>query len=177
VVHDFEGLLDGTAVTNQIAGLTFGSTTALVAGFGLNEFDFPPKSGVGVVFDDGGAISIDLDTAATSVGAYFNYGASLLFAAYDSDDNLLGSVMSAFGSNLASIGAPGSSVNEFLSFSDASGRIARLVITGDALGGSFTMDDLTIDTVATVPEPATAALVMGLLALGSLPGGWMRRRR
>ncbi len=176
VVYDFESLLDGQQVTNQFAGLNFTQTTALQAGISLNETEFPPRSGVAVVFDDGGAITIDFLSPLFSVGAYFNYSDGLSLAVYDSSDNLLFTASSLFGSNLGLSGDAGSSPNEFIVLADASGRIARLTITGNALGGSFTMDDLTTDTGTAVPEPPTVALVLGLLSLGALPGGWMRRR-
>lgn len=168
VVYDFESLADGATVTNQIAGLAFTDTIALTAGTTLNEIDFPPQSGSKVVSDDGGAISIVFSALASSVGAYFTYVAPLTIAAYDAADLLIGSITSAAGDNL---GSP----NEFISFADAGGRISRVVITGDLLGGSFTMDDLTVDSLVTVPEPGTAALVLGALALGALPQRRARR--
>ncbi len=170
VVYDFETLADGATVTNQIAGLDFSNTITLTAGTTLNEIDFPPHSGSKVVSDDGGAISITFASLASSVGAYFTYVEPLTIAAYDAADVLIGSVTSALGSNL---GSP----NEFISFNDASGHIARVVITGDLLGSSFTMDDLTVDRLAaTVPEPGTAALLLAALALAAVPARRARRR-
>jgi hypothetical protein len=177
VVYDFESFGDSEQVTNQLAGLSFGQTTALQAGISLNEFDFPPHSGTTVVFDNGGAITIDFSSPVFSVGAFFSYASSLTLAVFDSSDNLLFSTASLFGNNLATSGEVGSSPNEFISLTDAIGRITRLTITGDLSGGSFTMDDLTVDAGRALPEPSTAALLVGLLGLGALPGGWMRRQR
>jgi hypothetical protein len=176
VVYDFDALVDGAQVTNQFAGLNFTQTTAVQAGISLNEFEFPPKSGDVVVFDDGGAITIEFASPVFSVGAFFTYVTGLSLSVYDSSNNLLTSGLSLFASNAASSGDAGSSPNEFISFADASGRISRFVITGALAGGSFTMDDLTVDAGTAVPEPSTVALVLGLLGLGALPGGWMRRR-
>ncbi len=177
VVYDFESLADGQSLSVQIPGLTFANTVALEAGFSLNEFEFPPRSGSHVVSDDGGAITIEFASPIVSVGAFFTYTAALTLAAYDAGNNLLGSGTSLFVANLAASGDPGSSPNERLSFADSSGRIARVVITGHVQGGSFTMDDLTVDRGHTVPEPSTVALGLGLMGLGSLPCGWLRRRR
>lgn len=169
VVYDFESLADGASVTSEVPGLDFTNTIALTAGTTLNEIDFPPHSGSKVVSDDGGAITITFSALASSVGAYFTYVAPLTIAVYDAADVLIGSATSAFSDNLAG-------PNEFVSYSDAAGRIARVVITGDLLGGSFTMDDLTVDRLSTVPEPGTAALLLGALAAGALPGRRLRRR-
>jgi hypothetical protein len=174
VVYDFESFSDSEAL-NQIAGLSFAHTTALAAGASLNEFEFPPHSGSNVVTDDGGAISIDFAAPVFSVGGYFTYVSGLSFRAYDSANFLLGTVASTFTSNVvSSANAP----NELLSFADAGGRIARVEFMGDPLGGSFVLDDLTVDAGTNrVPEPQTLALVIGLLGAGCVPGGWLRRRR
>ena len=180
VTHGFDGLGDLESLTTQIPGLTFNHALALVdggLGGSLNELDFPPRSGAVVIIDDGAPIEIVLDSAATVIGAYFTYTTSITLTAFDAGNTLLGSSTSAFSTNLGTGGDPGSSANEWISFANLGGNISRVVITGLAAGGSFSMDDLTIERAATVPEPATAALVLSLLALGSLPGGWLRRRR
>ena len=175
IVYDFDGLADSTSLTNQFAGLVFGNTTVIKAGVSLNDVEFPPRSGDGVVFDDGGAISINFAAPVFAVGGYFTYISGLSLRAFDGASNLLGTVTSAFVSNTVSI--VGSSPNELLSFSNASGLIARVVITGDPAGTSFVLDDLTIDNGNTVPEPQTLLLALALLGAGCLPRGWMRRRR
>ena len=176
VTYDFDGLADSTLLTNQLAGLVFGNTTVFKAGFNLNEFEYPPRSGDGVAFDDGGAISINFAVPVFSVAGYFTYIDRLSLSAFDGASNLLGTVTSAFGANTLLTGEAGSSPNELLSFANASGLIARIVITGDIAGGSFALDDLTIDTGNTVPEPQTLLLALALLGAGCLPRGWMRRR-
>ena len=177
VTYDFEGLADSTTIISQFSGLTFSNTIALKAGFSLNEFEFPPRSGDVVVSDDGGAINISFAAPVFSVGGYFTYGSALTLQAFDSSNNLLGvAVASLFGSNLGLSGDPGSSSNELLSYADIGGAIARVTITGDLLGGSFVMDDLRVDNGNSVPEPQTMLLALALLGAGCLPRGWMRGR-
>ena len=151
----------------------------LRAGGGLNDIEFPPRSGAGVVLDAGGAITINFATPVFSVGGYFTYLIGLTFSAFNSSNTLLGTDTSNFTSNLALSGSLGSNPNELLSFSDVAGQIARVVITAETLGSSFTLDDLTVDATAVVTaisEPQTLAFVLGALGLGCVPGGWLRRR-
>lgn len=177
VTYDFEGLADSTTIISQFSGLTFSNTIALKAGFSLNEFEFPPRSGDVVVSDDGGAINISFAAPVFSVGGYFTYGSALTLQAFDSSNNLLGvAVASLFGSNLGLSGDQGSSSNELLSYADIGGAIARVTITGNLLGGSFVMDDLRVDNGNSVPEPQTLLLALALLGAGCLPRGWMRGR-
>lgn len=176
VVYNFDGLADSTRIISQFSGLTFSNTVALKAGISLNDADFPPKSGDGVVFDDGGAISINFAAPVFSVGGHFTYISGLSLSAFDGASNLLGTVTSDFVANNVSSGDPGSSPNELLSFADISGLIARVVITGDILGSSFVLDDLTVDNGNAVPEPQTLLLALALLGAGCLPRGWMRHR-
>src|ERR1700722_13497991 len=70
---DFEGLPDSTVVTNQYAGLLFSNAVILTAGFSLNEFEFPPHSGVNVLSDNGGPISITFDGPVLSFSGFFTY--------------------------------------------------------------------------------------------------------
>lgn len=168
----FEGLPDSTPVTNQYSslGVLFSNATVLTAGISLNEFEFPPHSGVNVVFDDGGPMTLNFTTPVLNVGGFFTYTVPLTLSFYDGSNNLEGTVNSAFSSNLALSGDPGSSPNEFLSFAWPSG-IARAVFAGDPAGGSFVLDDLTA-TLASgpVPEPGTLLLlgsgVLGIVSYG-----------
>jgi len=109
VTYDFENLSDSDVVTTQYAGLTFSHALVLTAGISLNEFEFPPTSGANVIFDDGGAITIDFQSPVVGVSGYFTYLTNLSFSAYDDNDVLLGTVFSSFGSNLVSSGDVGSS--------------------------------------------------------------------
>lgn len=175
VVYGFDGFPDSTALTGQFAGLSFSHATVINAGATLNDAEFPPRSGDGVVVDDGGAISITFAAPVFSVGGYFTYVSGLSLSAFDGASNLLGTRNSLFATNLLASGDPGSSPNEMLSFASAGGLIARVVITGDAAGTSFVLDDLTVDVGNTVPEPQTLLLALGLLGAGCLPRGWLRR--
>ncbi len=89
---------------------------------------------------------------------------------FDAFDNVLGSVGSAFASNLALSGDPGSSANEFIELAFAG--IRRLTISADPAGSSFVLDDLAYRSAAAVPEPASALLVAAGIA-----GLALRRRR
>jgi hypothetical protein len=168
---DFESLLDGETVTTQFPGLSFSNVITLTAGVSLNESEFPPLSGSNVASDLGGPIEIDFTVPVSNVEGYFTYAAPLLLQAFNASHALLGSVSSAFSINTALSGDPGSSPNELLGL--ALGNISFLTITGDQLGGSFTLDDFsfTAGESTPVPEPATLALMgAGLFAIS-------RRRR
>ena len=163
---NFEGFLDGEVLTNEIPGLTFSNAMVLTAGLSLNEFEFPPRSGTNVVFDDGGPLVIAFSAPITSILAYLNYAFPVTLDVYDAGLNLVGTATSLFTSNLALSGDSGSSPNEALSVL-ISGGFSRAVFTGDAAGGSFTLDDLSFEPAASgVPEPSTLALaLLGLVTL------------
>lgn len=177
ITYNFDGIDDGTSLTNQYAGLQFTNATVLRAGIGLNEFAFPPFSGDGVVFDDGGAIGITFDAPVQAVTGRFTYGGTLTILAYDSADQLIAAATSQWNSNVADgTGDIGSMTNELLGLTSAGGLISRIVI-GTTLGsGSLVLDDLAVTTAAVdVPEPGTLLLVaLGLPAL--LWSGRPRRR-
>lgn len=168
---DFEDQQDGTVITNQYAGLTFTNATVLTAGISLNELEFPPHSGMNVVFDDGGPITIFSDAALSSFGAYYTYSQALTATAFDSLGNIVGSALSAYTNNMACLdgppcsGDPGSSPNEFIDLIFDS-PFTHITIQGDPNGGSFTMDDTTFTAAAqTTPEASTFALSMVFLSL------------
>jgi hypothetical protein len=178
IVIDFEGLGDLTAVTNQFAGVQFSGATVLTAGVSLNEFDFPPRFGSNVVFDESGPITITFAVPVLAFHAYFTYTAPLSIVAYDAGNSPVSTDLSNFSSNLACLGGvppcladAGSSPNELLSVAFAGG-ISSLSITGAPLGGSFVMDDVTAVTpTAVIPEPGLSPVVaacIGLIAVGRL---------
>lgn len=162
IVIDFDAIDELTDVTTQYAGTMFGNATVLTAGSTLNEFELPPHSGSNGVYDNGGSMFVSFVDPLFSVGGYFTYLAPITLEAFDSLNNSLGSVTSAFLSNLALSGASGSSPNEFLGVSSALG-ISSVRITGDPSGGSFVLDDLTLtprDEPAPVPEPSSLLLLI-----------------
>lgn len=179
IVLNFEGFPDSTILTTQYPGLTFSNTQISTAGIGLNEFEFPPSSGVNVASDIGGPIAILFATSATSFSGNFTYTIPLTVKAFNAVGTQVAVATSKFANNLACLagppcsGSPGSSPNELLQVSSLSG-ISRVTITGDPMGESFALDDAAITTTdAAVPEPSTFAL--GLTGVGLI--ALLRKRR
>jgi hypothetical protein len=157
---DFEGLPDSTILTTQYPGLTFSNTIILTSGISLNEFEFPPNSGVNVASDNNGPITIDFSTPITDFSGYFTYVEPLTLDGFDASDTEVATAASVFASNDALFGDPGSSPNEFIDLSFAGG-MSSVTITGDPNGGSFTMDDISYTAAGTaVPEPGALFLLI-----------------
>lgn len=168
VVVDFETTAEGF-LTDQIPGLSFTNAFVLTSGAVgglLNEFDFPPQSGVNVVSDDLGPLEIGFTSLVFNLSGYFWYNTALTLTAFDAAGGIIGSVSSALMSRFGSDDplAPA----ELLSFSSTVG-ISSITIAGDPGGLSFTLDDFTYDTDEasgggqpphSVPEPATLALFL-----------------
>ncbi len=159
----FEGFPDSTILTNQYPGVTFTNAIILTAGISLNEFEFPPHSGVNVVSDNGGPMTVDFSTPVLSFGGYFTYLEPLTLDGYNSANHQVASAKSRFSNNLACLGGPpclgdpASSPDEFIHLS-FTGGISSVTITGDPAGGSFTLDDATFSS--SVPEPGPALLCL-----------------
>ncbi len=108
-----------------------------------------------------------------SFSGYFTYYEPLTLAAFDASNNLVAMATSAYSINVECdpgpicLGDPGSSPNELLSAAFPGG-ISSVGITGDPLGSSFVMDDITYTTP--VPEPISFSLfltaIVGLLTRG-----------
>lgn len=167
----FDDLIDdfgtGVVVDTQYAGFQFSNTLALTAGLTLNEIDFPPYSGSVVASDAAGPITVVFSQSFNALSAFFTYAQRITLTAYDLSDVQIAQAVSLYASNLANgSGDAGSSPNELLQIV-ATGPIARLVIQGDAAGGSFTMDDFTARSAGVgIPEPASLLVVgMGLASL------------
>jgi hypothetical protein len=153
----FEGFPDSTILTTQYSGLTFSNTIILTSGVSLNEFEFPPYAGTNVASDNNGPITIDFSTPITSFSAYFTYLDPLTLDAFNASDTEVATATSAFSDNDALFGDSGSSPNEFIDLSFPGG-ISSITITGDLLGGSFTMDNMTYTSA--VPEPTTLSTIL-----------------
>jgi hypothetical protein len=173
ITYDFEGFSDSDAFTSLLGpfGLTATVTNATVitAGVSLNDFDFPPVSGRNVIYDSGGAMTIAFSTGVQSIAGLFTYNGPVTMLAY-SGSVQVGSVASALSENYLS---SGNTPQELLQISGI-GLFDTVVISGSQFGGSFVVDDLTIDVpeAVGVPEPGT----LSLLALG-VSLGWYRRRK
>ena len=172
ITLDFEALADLESLTTQYSGFVFTTAAALtsgVVGGSLNELENPPVSGVTVVGDDVGPISVQFLIPVNSVSGFFTYTTSVVLNAFDVNGNLLGAASSLFTNNQLLSGDAGSSPNELLALRFTE-NIARIEILGTAVGNSFTLDDLTVNAV---PEPATLTLLGG----GALSWLIARRRR
>ncbi|HEX8609962.1 MAG TPA: hypothetical protein VF800_01570 [Telluria sp.] len=176
VVHDFDRFADGTVLSSQYAGLSFSQATVLTAGASLNELAFPPRSLDGVVFDDGGPITITFLTPVLRIGGYFTYLSGLTVSAYDVNGVLLDTGSAAYAINLADgSGDPGSSPNEFVQVANAAGLISYVTLTSHAGGASFVVDDLTIEAGVAIPAPSTIALTFAGLCAALLVRFRLRR--
>jgi hypothetical protein len=171
IVIDFEGLTDGEFVTTQYPNLTFSNAVIATAGMSLNDLDFPPKSGVNVVIDDGGPISVVFSSPVSSFGGFFTYIEPLTMQGFGSSNNLLATSTSLFSKNLACLeppceGDPGSSPNEFIQVNSPTG-FSSVTIAGDPRGFSFALDNVTYSLAQTssTPEPSSFLLFTGMPVL------------
>jgi hypothetical protein len=171
----FEGIGDNTTL-GVYGGVTWQNAVVVSAGISLNELDFPPRSGVNVVVDEGvpingslymsGALSIP----AHEIGGYFTYTVPITLTAFDVHGAIVGTANSAGNANFATSGT-GLDPNEQLKITIPGNvdSIASFSIAGDTLNGSsFVMDDFFTASQA-VPEPSatTSSVLIGtsLIAL------------
>lgn len=170
---NFEDLSDSDTVGSHYQGITFTNAVVLTAGASLNEFDFPPHSGINAIFDQSGPITINFQDAVSSISGYFTHTLRLSMEAYDSNNQLLGSTNSFFLNNTALNGDAASSPNELMSLSFSNLGISKVIILGESSGSSFVADDFTFATTSAVPLPQSSVLlVSGLMVIGA-----MTRRR
>ena len=152
-VLDFEGFGDSTLLTSQILGANFTNAIVLTSGVSLNEFEFPPHSGINVISDNGGPISISFPSPVQFVSGYFTYNAAVTMKAFDAGNNPVAAATSLFANNEALSGLPGSAPNELISVAFAGG-ISTVTITGAPGGGSFALDDVTVKPPLVAAPPA-----------------------
>ncbi len=145
----FEGLPDGLPVgdTYSSLGAHFQNSIALTAGISLNEIDYPPANGTGVVGDDGGPLIVTFDLPTSNVSGYFTYSTGLTISIFDGWSNLMAVVNGSSASNLGS--------SELISLPYSG--IRSISIAGTSPNG-LTLDDLRF-TSASVPEPQAGCVV------------------
>ena len=110
ILIDFESLTEGDT-PSLLSGVTFDSAMVLTAGSSLNEIEFPPTSGLNVVFNLLSELRLDFTDAVSNVGGHFTYVGALTLSAFDASNNLLGVASSLHDINYASSGNP---ANELL---------------------------------------------------------------
>jgi hypothetical protein len=165
----FEGFPDSTVLTNQYSGETFGNAIILTAGITLNEFEFPPHSGVNVASDNGGPMTISFTSPIQSFSGYFTYSEPLTVRAFNAASAQVAAATSQFSDNEALSGNAGSSPNELIQVT-STGGIATVTITGDPAGESFTLDDATL-TGLSGPPPTPLPPTLLLVSVGLVIGG------
>jgi hypothetical protein len=146
IVLNFDNFIDSALLSAQYYGMSFSDAIVLSAGITLNEFEFPAHSGSGVVSDNNGPVTIIFASPVQSFAGYFTYGASVTIQAFGSGGTQVASAASQYANNEALSGASGSSPNEPIQVSFASG-ISKVTITGNPTGTSFVMDDATVVTL------------------------------
>jgi hypothetical protein len=162
ITLDFENLSDSTVIGSSYAlnGVTLSGGVIATAGISLNDFDFPPNSGTSVAIDATGPINLSFTTPISSFLGYFTYAEPLTVTAFDSANQTVATATSLLSSNFVS---SGNAPNELVQLSFAGG-IDHLTISGNPNGLSFVVDDITFNTVdtvppAVVPEPGTLLLI------------------
>jgi hypothetical protein len=162
ILIDFESLAEFDT-PGLLSGVTFNGAMVLTAGSSVNEIEFPPTSGVNLVYNLLSELRLDFVDAVSNVGGYFTYVGTLTLSAFDASNNLLGVASSLHAENYASSGNP---AQELLQFTSTE-AIAYVTIGSAAGPGSFVLDDLSFEVAEgggdpnpPVPEPATVSLVL-----------------
>lgn len=172
-VITFEGFADGTVFTTQNfgSGVTFAGAQILALGGMLNP-QFPPKSGINVVYNPSGPMELLFNADVDFFSGFFTYNQALTITAFDVANMVVDTASGACTANFIGAGT-GCMENEFVTVS-APGAIRRVVIAGGG-GNNFTLDDASFTGAIdpNVPEPASIALLLG----GIAAAGAIGRRR
>lgn len=156
---DFEDLDDQNTVGILYGhlGLEFFGAVILSQGVSLNYLEYPPHSGLNVIYDDPdysdhGRITIFLNPAITGnvlkVGGHVTGNRNVSMTAYDYDDNILGSVETG-GANYSSIGVP----NKLLEISTTTHISKVEFFNGGESGNTYTVDDFFFSSEQTCQIP------------------------
>jgi hypothetical protein len=148
----FEGIGDGNFVGNFYPGV-FIEGVALVAGFSLDDADFPPASGVTVATPDDSPMTMFLDLPVNDFSALFTHSSGVI-ATFFLQGNMVGSVSTTFFDNRARSGDAGTTPNERLTFHNAGG-FDEVFLSGD----EYRIDDVSFAAATGVPEPGTGTLL------------------
>jgi len=169
----FEGYVDLTVFTTQYLGVNFNGATVLSKGGTLNYGSFPPHSGINVVYNPSGAMTIDFLSPVGFFSGFFTYNQPLQVRAFDGSLNLLGSYDGLCSANYIGSGCA-TGANEYGLITAAG--ISRVVITGGG-GNNFTLDDaeFTGSVDNTVPDAGSSLLLLGMGLVGLR--AWRKRLR
>jgi hypothetical protein len=168
-VITFEGYPDLTVFTNQFPEVDFNGATVLQLGGTLNP-QFPPHSGINVVYNPSGAMSIQFVAPVGYFEGYFTYNLPLVMQAFDVSNTLLATYNSVCSANYIGAGQ-GCDPNE-LGIVTANG-IDHVLISGGG-GNNFTLDDAQFTgSLSSSPEPGTLCMLgSGILGIAAV----IRRR-
>ena len=169
----FEGFADGTVLTTQYPGINFQGATILQENGSVTFYNyqqFPPHSGIDVVYNPSGPMQLVFSTPISYFEGYVTYNAGMTIQGFNASNVLVDTATGAWSANY--IGS-GQNPNELLEIQGA--NITTVVLTGGG-GNNFTLDDVTFSgsiDVNAVPEPATMLLLgSGLIGLA----GYGRRK-
>lgn len=149
---DFDRLQDLDTITSQFQniGITFDGAKVLGQGASLNYLNFPPISGLNVIYDDlesanKGLITVTFDSSlapdVTRVSAYVTGNFNIVMTAYSADNTALGS-QSTGGLNSAPQGTP----NKLLEINTQVPIQKVTFSNGIAVANTFTIDDFAFNS-------------------------------